>query len=748
MPQDLELRDYLRTIVRRKTLIFVVTLISSLASGIWAWKQRPRFTAQSQVKIMRRQTFADLRRISFFPHQSNIRSYIHEIKGYKVLRLAAARLATSTSRIEQLVRKLRSSLEVEQEPGTDLINIRMTSYDGNEVVAAVTAVAEAFTEYHRDMIMHEAQAMRRQIENWRDDLLTQLASDERRLEQFREKHQLIDVETEGVNLTNRLAAIDDSITDIEMQLEEYRGRVQFLDQQIRLLEDGRSPEEAAVSVPPTRYLEMLKGRLFAYDLERAGFLATGNYTEKHPQVKQVETLLSKSREARDAEIQSILRSTANSLKTNIAGLEARRRKLLEKRQELEQRLRKLPELEQQIQEILRRKNIAEELAMFLSRRYEEARIAAVDYPEVAAVVNVPKEPTKLIQNKIRVALAGIALGFLLGVGLAFVAESLDTSIGTIAAFEELFQLPVLGVIPYIASDLEESAPRAPIGPFRAFVRGIRRGANVVRGWLGFIYGRQQLLHSPHGINLAPLYTPKSPVTEAYRTLRTNLEFYMQQTGARSIMVTSSNTGEGKTVTVANLALVMAQLGRRVLAVGADLRKPGLYSLFGISRERGLSDILLGEMSWQDAVKGMADIAVGKLASEEIFLAPGLENLSIITCGSVAPQPSEWLSLPRAREFFQEVSEAFDVVLVDVPPALPVPDAMIVGRMVDASAIVYEVGQTSRESMRRALQSLRNNGVNILGFVLNALRAEYASQSDFSAYTYYYYGSSSSGGERA
>ncbi len=741
MAQDLELRDYLRTILRRKTLIFVVTLASSLVSGVWAWRQRPKYTATAQVRIMRRQTFADMRRLSLYPIQNNIKTYVHEIRGYKVLRRAAARMVTSTAQIEALVAKLRRSLKVEQEPGTDLINITMTSYDNTEVVAAVKAVAEAFQEYHSETIMREAQTMRRQIENWRDDLLSQLAEDERRLEQFREKNNLVDVTSEGASLTTRLANIDDAISNVEMQAEEFRGRLDFVRKQIAGLMSGKSENLAEQSVAPTRYLEMLKGRIFELQLELASYLATGNYTENHPEVRRVKTLIEKSNLARKQEILSILNTTANRLQADISGLESRLKKLKETRDRLNQRLSQLPELQQQVQEIIRRKNIAEELAVFLSRRYEEARIAAVDYPEVADVVNPPTQATKVIENKIRVAVAGVVLGLLLGIGLAFVAESLDTSIATIATFEETFQLPVLGVIPYILSDLKEVAAPAPESPFRAFGHLFAKVTASLKSTFGFIYGRQQLLHSPHGIELAPLYTPKSPVAEAYRTLRTNIEFYMSQTGARSIMITSANSGEGKTVTAANLSLVLAQLGRRVLLVDADLRKPFIHNLFGLERQRGLSDILLEELPWRETVKGMADIAIGSKASEDVFLAPGLENLSIITCGTVAPQPSEWLSLPQTGAFLEEAAQEYDIVLVDVPPVLPVPDAMIVGRIVDAAVLIYQVGQTSRESMRRALQNLRNNGVNLLGFVLNSLRAEYATQSDFSAYAYYYYGGS-------
>lgn len=742
MAQDLELRDYLRTILRRKMLIFVVSLLSALISIVWAKLQKPRFVATSEVKITRRRTFADLRQIPVFQAGNNIRTYVQEIRGYRLLRRAASQLYTSPAQIEDAVRRYGEAIAVEQESGTELISITMTSASNTETVAVVKALATAFVDYHTESISQGAQRMRRSIENWRDELLEQLANDERRIEEFRQKYNLIDVEAEGTTLVNRLATVDEAMGDLEFRQREVDGQIGFQKTQIAAAMAGESAgaDKMLMQVGASLFMEGIKSRIFELDLERTGFLATGNYSESNPQVRRIDLLIKRVKDFRTEEVVSTVSANINRAQAEMSGFKARFQSLSERRSDINKRLQQLPELQQQIQEISRRKNIAEELAVFLSRRYEEARIAELDYPEQAEIVNVPKQATRVISHKAQVAVAGVILGILLGVGLAFLAESLDTSIATIAAFEETFNLPVLGVIPYVASTLRASQRGKRRHSFVAWAsRFLGEPLAPLHNLVGFIFGRPQVLKAPYGIELAPVYTPKSPVVEALRTLRTNLDFYMRQSGIKSIMVTSANTGEGKTVLAINLALVMSQLGRKVLLVDGDMRKPRLHEVFGLPKDPGLSDVLLGDANWQSTLKGMADVAVGSKADQELFRFPGLDNLHMITCGAVAQHPSEWWSLPKAKEFLDAARETFDLIIVDTPPLLPVPDSMIVGRLVDGILLVYEVGHTAREAMRRSILNLTNGGGKPLGFVLNGLRSEYASNIDFSAYRYYYGG---------
>src|SRR3989440_9327685 len=141
------------------------------------------------------------------------------------------------------------------------------------------------------------------------------------------------------------------------------------------------------------------------------------------------------------------------------------------------------------------------------------------------------------------------------------------------------------------------------------------------------------------------FDPKSPVAEAYRTLRTNIQSARQDRGGKVLVVTSPTLQEGKTTTIVNLALTLAQSGQRTLLVGGNLRRPSIHRFFGIEREPGLSDILIGSTPWRDCIRTVADILMGRFEMEDIMAAPGLDNLHIIEAGPLPPNPSHPLSTP-------------------------------------------------------------------------------------------------------
>src|SRR5439155_758253 len=140
--------------------------------------------------------------------------------------------------------------------------------------------------------------------------------------------------------------------------------------------------------------------------------------------------------------------------------------------------------------------------------------------------------------------------------------------------------------------------------------------------------------------------------------------------------------EGKTTTIVNLALTLAQSGQRTLLVGGNLRRPSIHRFFGIEREPGLSDILVGSTAWRDCIRTVADILMGRFEMEDIMAAPGLDNLHIIEAGPVPANPSELLSTPAMAAFLRAVRDEYDIVLIDTPPVLPVTDSAIVAAQAD------------------------------------------------------------------
>ncbi|WP_035377852.1 CpsD/CapB family tyrosine-protein kinase [Fervidicella metallireducens] len=216
--------------------------------------------------------------------------------------------------------------------------------------------------------------------------------------------------------------------------------------------------------------------------------------------------------------------------------------------------------------------------------------------------------------------------------------------------------------------------------------------------------------------------PKSPVAEAYRTLRTNIQFASFDKDIKTVVVTSSGPTEGKSTTAGNLAISMAEMGKKVLLIDCDLRRPSIHKKFKISNQEGLSNLLVENAKVEDvAVKFM-------------------DNLLILTSGKIPPNPAEMLSSNKMRNFISEMKEEFDFIILDTPPVIAVTDAQILSTMADGVLLVVSSGQAEREAVERSKTLLVNVGANILGVVLN--KVEINSRRGYGYY--YYYGNEKEG----
>jgi Mrp family chromosome partitioning ATPase/cell division protein FtsN len=207
--------------------------------------------------------------------------------------------------------------------------------------------------------------------------------------------------------------------------------------------------------------------------------------------------------------------------------------------------------------------------------------------------------------------------------------------------------------------------------------------------------------------------------------------------AKLLVFTSPTLQEGKTTTIVNVALTMAQNGQRTLLVGSNMRRPSLHRFFGIEREPGLSDILVGNANWRDCIRTVADIIMGRFEMEDIMAAPGLDNLHIIESGPIPANPSELLSSPAMATFLREVREEYDVVLIDTPPVLPVTDSAIVAGQADGVVLVYQAGKVGRLVLKRAKAHIESARGTVLGVVLNDVQSEIAGYTYAHYYTHYY-----------
>ena len=212
------------------------------------------------------------------------------------------------------------------------------------------------------------------------------------------------------------------------------------------------------------------------------------------------------------------------------------------------------------------------------------------------------------------------------------------------------------------------------------------------------------------------FAPKSPVAEAYRSLRTSIQFSKADQPLKTLVFTSAEPKEGKSTTVVNLAIAIAQLGSKVLLVDTDLRRPVIHSIFGMERLKGLSNYLIGKMDLN-----------------EVIFETDIENLFILPSGTLPPNPSELLGSVAMKKCIADLKERFDIILFDSPPVLAVTDAVVLSSEADGVVVVIKEGQTNREAVTRCIDILKKIPNRVLGAVLNGIHV-----SGFHGYGYYYY----------
>lgn len=229
-----------------------------------------------------------------------------------------------------------------------------------------------------------------------------------------------------------------------------------------------------------------------------------------------------------------------------------------------------------------------------------------------------------------------------------------------------------------------------------------------------------------GLNLIAHNDLKNPATEAYRVIRTSIQFAQAGKELKTLAVTSCTPNEGKSITVANLAVVLTQAGKSVLLLDCDMRNPTVHKNFNLSNKVGLSSCISMGTALSDAVQKTS-----------------IEGLYALTGGVIPPNPSELLGSEQMKNVLQRAKEQYDYVLIDTPPVMPVTDALIVSRFVDGMILVIASAEVKVEMARDVKNQLVNAGANILGVVLNKVRSEH-----YGYGYYYYYGSKeASNGER-
>jgi len=703
---EVTLRDYWRILRRRKGIVIFTGLLLGFFSFALAsvWKPLPLYRAAAKVQISTNQTLTGLYLQTIaYNAGDQIETQQAIVTSYPVLKRVGEELGLfAGGDTAQVVLDLQERISTRQEGYTNIIAIEATDPRPLLARALANTVARMYREYDHELKNQQAVKHRLFVEEQRDKGRQALGQAEEEVRFYREATDLVSLDAQASVMLGQItqgdkeeAHLEQIVLDIDAMLQEMESEGGLSEKTIQ----GASKTQVGDTFMAFSH------QLNNLRLDREVLLV--QFTEGHPRVKQLQVRISQLSQNLIDELRQRRQAVVRDLDGVRARLEGMRGDY-----------NRLPSRGLQLARLQREVTLRQEVVAVLEEEYQNALIREADKVEEVTILQWAITPTIPLNpnHPLKRAFMGIVLGLVLGVVFAVVAETLDTSIGTIEDVQEYTDAQVVGVIPFIQVDEVEASLR-------------RRGQGDM--------DRRTLQRKAQ---LVAYFDSQSNLAETFRTLRTNIEFASVEKGVKGLMVTSSTSEEGKSTVVANLAMTMAQLGKRTLLVDCDLRKPAVARLFGLDKEPGLTEVIVGNYQWSEIVRTVTDIVTGGMGMEDIMQTQGISNLHIITSGSVPPNPAELLNSRKMNEFIEAVNQAYDVVLFDAPPVLHVTDAAILGKNVDGALMVYKVGDIPRTSLRRSVNLLRSVEVELLGIVLNGIRAEISTDyQDFGYGSYYAYG---------
>jgi tyrosine-protein kinase Etk/Wzc len=710
MPQyDVDLRDYWRIIRKRKaSIIFMVLVVGVCSYGFAKFKEPlPLYEATAAVKIDRSTNIASVLTGAFWRQSENMDTHAYIIKSFPVLASAAKLMnwippdlsdeaIQDSKRYISIIERLKSMVEAEHQGRTNIIDIRVVSQDPNEASSVANAFARAYREYNIREKNKKTIETKSFIEEQLRLTSIKLKRAERELQAFKEGYALISLDAQTRNILDKLNAVETEYEKVKTKKEEVAS-------QLRLLGKGNRNtknkfQRVFLTAPPDSPIYGLKIKLSELFLKRQTLLI--NLTEKHPQVIEV-----------DDQIRAVIQETKKELSSLLRTYKNREQDLHAKIVHLREENEKLPEKALQLVRLQREVDLQASLYSQLKEKYQETLIQESSKVQEVSIVKPAVSPTKPynIPSKLMIIVTGIVVGLIIGLVSAFLVEVFDTSMGAIEDVEDLMQVPVLGVIPFLQGEDKAKDRIERRDPARTRMR-----------------------------DLVTHFKPESMGAEAFRALRTNLQFLRLETKGKIFLITSSFVQEGKTLNIVNLALTMAQAGNKVLLIDADLRKPMVHKVFGLAEVPGITDYVLGNYKANETYNTISDVMLGEFGIDNILKTPGMDNLHIVTAGTRPPNPSEILSSTSFRGFLKEVEHAYNFIFIDAPPILPVADASEIATLVDGVFLVYKVGKIGRGVLKRAKSNLDNVDARLVGVILNSVKSDEGPEY-YRYHSHYYYG---------
>jgi len=721
---EFNLEEYWHVILRRRWLI----LFSAFSLGLFSWlftglhQPPPIYASSTQVKVDQSSDLTGLLMQGLMMNTvDHISTQLEVIRSYALMERVAKRLGLiaphytseeirSHPGMMHKILGLRNDVQVGQEGGSGVISIFTTADSAEFARDLARAVAEEFRSYNieeKNKRIYEAKAF---IQEQLSVVGKRLHEAEDAVRTYQQQHRASMDPSEAGLISGKVHGLENLYAEEESHqrdLASLAGKVKA-----RMGPKGWDFKGISVNIKVSNAFEQLSNQLS--DMAFRHTQMSADYTDLHPEMQDLRNQGNK-----------ILAAMSDEVSRQILLGKARLKELSRQLEAANQAYLKLPQEKIELGRLQREVQTNSGLYNELKSKYQEALIKEAEKVEEVTILR----PALISYGRInpvrtrQSAIAGFILGLVLGLIISLILEALDTSVGSIEEVESFLQVPVVGFIPQLSHDVALELFAGDDG------RDLE-GAELQRR-----------------LRLVSHFSPSSTFAEAYRAMRANVMF--SQSGEhRVILITSSTIKEGKSTVSANLAVVVAQQGARVLVIDADLRKPMQHKTFGVKREPGLSTYLMGQMPWRDCVQRVSDMMLGEFGVDEVLRTPGLDQLDLLVCGRKSGNPADLLTSPAMAQLIKEARQEYDMVIIDMPPLLHTADASMVAGKVDGIVLVYRIGAVARAVLRRVKSNIEAVGGRVMGTVINGVRGEVSlDYAKFKMNRYYAYAYGDEGGEQ-
>jgi succinoglycan biosynthesis transport protein ExoP len=593
---------------------------------------------------------------------------------------------------ERAALKLQSMIQVEMLKDTRILRVSIEHWNPKTAAGLANAVTSEYINFNIDQKVSATSSAVGWLTKQIGEVQTKLNHAETDLHTFKQTNNIISVSLEDSQnlLLSQIKYLNDKLT-------ETQTRRIALDARRKAYTTIRAQKDSIVSFPDLAEEAGLVQFKKAFDDERAKLTELKErYHAKHPAVEAQQAKTSEAEATLGRELDNRVRAVEAEYRMFV-DTETNLRKALEEAKHAAITLNKK---EVDFNRLKREQDNTGKVYSLLVSRLKESEISGqlkannIRLLDRARVPDSPVRPRKVV-SFILALMGGLGLGIV----LVLLVERLDDSVKSPEALEQVTGSPLMGVFPRVAEESKDL---------------IAAGGDE---------HRDPALHIH--------YAPKSGAAECFRSIRTNLLFASVTHPVRRILIASAVPREGKTTIAISLAVSLAQSGRRVVIVDADLRRPRVHESFGLSRERGLTNVLVGDAKVED-----------------VLIQTIVERVSILACGPLPPNPAELLDSTGFSELMRRLGEMFDFVVVDSPPITAVADSLIASKNCDAAIVVARMRESSLSALRKASKHLRSIDVHVLGCILNDLdfdRKRYGT-SYYYGYGYYSYSHASGSDE--